>query len=133
MNKSAIFKAAHALTKTTIQAGDSYAVTFAAALRIVIADSKAPKSILVLLKEAGLIASTNEYKGVRTYINLKGQSYGDSQITKIWVNKAGDELNMGFRNGRESEMGVSARVAMANVLNKHFKQTHPQHGLYCWA
>lgn len=40
MNKSAIFKAAHALTKATIQAGDSYAVTFGAALRIVISESK---------------------------------------------------------------------------------------------
>lgn len=44
MNNSAIFKAAHALTKASIQSGDSYAVTFGAALRIVIADSKAPKT-----------------------------------------------------------------------------------------
>lgn len=42
MNKSAIFKSAHALTKATVKTGDSYAVTFAAALRIVIAESKAP-------------------------------------------------------------------------------------------
>jgi len=41
MNNSAIFKAAHALTKATVQAGDSYAATFAAALRIVIAEGKA--------------------------------------------------------------------------------------------
>lgn len=44
MNMSQIFKAAHALTKATIQAGDSYAVTFAAALKICIADAKAPKT-----------------------------------------------------------------------------------------
>lgn len=44
MNKSSIFKAAHALTKATVKAGDSYAVTFGAALRIIIAESKAPKT-----------------------------------------------------------------------------------------
>lgn len=40
MNKSEIFKAAHALTKLVNKAGDCYRVTFAAALRIVIAGSK---------------------------------------------------------------------------------------------
>lgn len=44
MNKSAIFKKAHAMTKAAIKAGDSYAVTFGAALRIVIAESKTPKT-----------------------------------------------------------------------------------------
>lgn len=38
MTKQEIFKAAHAMTRATIQAGDSYAVTFAAALRAVYAD-----------------------------------------------------------------------------------------------
>ena len=33
--KSAIFKAAHALTRNTVKAGDSYQVTFAAALRMI--------------------------------------------------------------------------------------------------
>jgi hypothetical protein len=45
MNKSAIFKAAHALTKATVQAGDSYQVTFGAALRIVIAIEKNPVKV----------------------------------------------------------------------------------------
>ena len=36
MNNSVAFKRAHALTRITVQAGDSYAVTFAAALRIII-------------------------------------------------------------------------------------------------
>lgn len=35
MNKSAIFKAAHALTRNTIKSGDSYQVTLAAALRMI--------------------------------------------------------------------------------------------------
>lgn len=68
MNKSAIFKAAHALTKSTIKTGDSYQVTFGAALRIVIAESKAPISIADLLLAAGCKVSE---KGTakRIYLN----------------------------------------------------------------
>ena len=44
MNKSAIFTQAHKLAKAAHVAGDCYRVTFAAALRIVIAESKAPKA-----------------------------------------------------------------------------------------
>jgi hypothetical protein len=46
MNKSQIFKAAHALAKSAHVAGDCYRVTFGAALKIVIAESKAPKSVV---------------------------------------------------------------------------------------
>lgn len=44
MNNSAIFKAAHAITKIVIQSGDDYRTTFAAALRMVreIATQKVP-------------------------------------------------------------------------------------------
>ena len=35
MNNSAIFKAAHALTRNTVKAGDSYQVTFGAALSMI--------------------------------------------------------------------------------------------------
>lgn len=40
MNKSQIFKKAHELTKSVHVAGDCYRVTFGAALKIVIAESK---------------------------------------------------------------------------------------------
>ena len=46
MNKSQIFKAAHKLAKSVHVAGDCYRVTFSAALKIVIAESKAPKSVV---------------------------------------------------------------------------------------
>jgi len=42
MNKSQIFKKAHELAKSVHVAGDCYRVTFGAALKIVIAESKAP-------------------------------------------------------------------------------------------
>ena len=46
MNKSQIFKTAHKLAKSVHVAGDCYRVTFGAALKIVIAESKAPKTIV---------------------------------------------------------------------------------------
>jgi len=40
MNTSTIFKKAHALTKATVRAGDSYSATFAACLKVIYAESK---------------------------------------------------------------------------------------------
>ena len=40
MNKSALFKQAHAMTKQVIKTGDNYNATFALCLKQVIADSK---------------------------------------------------------------------------------------------
>jgi hypothetical protein len=53
MNKSQIFKAAHKLAKSVHVVGECYRVTFGAALKIVIAESKAPKTIEQLAIEAG--------------------------------------------------------------------------------
>lgn len=41
MNNAAIFKQAHAMTKATIKAGDSYQATFALCLKLVIEQNKA--------------------------------------------------------------------------------------------
>ncbi len=46
MTKSQIFKKAHELAKSVHVAGDCYRVTFGAALKIVIAESKAPKTVV---------------------------------------------------------------------------------------
>ena len=40
MNKSNLFKKAHALTKATIKTGDNYAATFAICLKLIIAATK---------------------------------------------------------------------------------------------
>ena len=53
MNKSQIFKKAHELAKSVHVAGDCYRVTFGAALKIVIAESKAPKSAKQLFLDLG--------------------------------------------------------------------------------
>lgn len=86
MNKSAIFKAAHALTKATVQAGDSYAVTFAAALRIVIAESKAPKTLADRLIEAGAKVWTSPNgKITRVYVNqAAANAVFNDDILKGW-------------------------------------------------
>ena len=44
MTNSQIFKAAHKLAKSVHVTGDCYRVTFGAALKIIIAESKAPKN-----------------------------------------------------------------------------------------
>ena len=53
MNKSQIFTQAHKLAKSVHVAGDCYRVTFGAALKIVIAESKAPKSAKQLFLDLG--------------------------------------------------------------------------------
>lgn len=47
MTKSQLFKAAHALARKSLRPGDAYSVTFGAALRILYAEAKAPKTIRV--------------------------------------------------------------------------------------
>ena len=48
MNKSQLFKQAHALTKATIQAGDNYQATFALCLKAVYAQSKESSTLINL-------------------------------------------------------------------------------------
>lgn len=55
MNKSQIFKAAHQLTKATIQAGDCYRVNFSAALKIIISQFK--EDIIMTTMQEKLIAA----------------------------------------------------------------------------
>lgn len=52
MNKSQIFKTAHKLAKSVHVVGDCYRVTFGAALKIVISESKAPKNFVQVVFNA---------------------------------------------------------------------------------
>nr|WP_313974094.1 hypothetical protein [uncultured Psychrobacter sp.] len=60
MNTSTIFKAAHALTKATIQTGDSYSATFAICLKAVYAENKAFEIIEALQIEVVSGADTKK-------------------------------------------------------------------------
>lgn len=103
MNKSAIFKAAHALTKATVQAGDSYAVTFAAALRIVIAESKSTpaKSLTEQLIEAGAKVWTSP----------------NGKITRIYVTQAAADIV--FNN--DILKGWPVRVSINKTANLYIE------------
>lgn len=64
MNKSVAFKRAHALTRITVQAGDSYAVTFAAALRIIIDEMTHTARRIAFAVSKGILKGWND---VRAY------------------------------------------------------------------
>lgn len=60
MNTSTIFKKAHALTKATVKAGDSYSATFAICLKAIYAESKAFEIIETLQIEVVSGADTKK-------------------------------------------------------------------------
>ena len=87
MNKSEIFKAAHALTKRFIQAGDSYQVTFASSLREIYSNLKkesvmtareiSVEKVLKLLESKNFTVEEIDTKEWATYIECKhGTHYG---------------------------------------------------------
>ena len=99
MNKSKLFKAAHELTRATVQAGDNYRVTFGACLRAVYARFIAEITPLVYqiigrtyewkkeLKRAGLNwnASNKSWDG-----ELGSDYYGE--LIKTEIEKSNGEL-----------------------------------------
>ena len=70
MNKSTTFKKAHELAKSVHVVGECYRVTFGAALKIVIAESKAPKSAKQFFLDLGGKEWAKEGFD-RVYINAK--------------------------------------------------------------
>ena len=95
MNKSQIFTQAHKLAKSVHVAGDCYRVTFGAALKIVIADSKTPKTLTERLLDAGAkVWSTTDKKINRIYINqniadlvFNNNEFANFYQTKVRVGK----------------------------------------------
>ena len=91
MRKSEIFKKAHEITKKVIQSGDSYQVTFSAALREIYSDLKkesimsasmtareiSVEKVLKLLESKNFTVEEIENKEWATYIECKkGAHYG---------------------------------------------------------
>ena len=87
MHKSEIFKKAHEITKKVIQSGDSYQVTFSAALREIYSDLKkesimtareiSVEKVLKLLESKNFTVEEIENKEWATYIECKkGAHYG---------------------------------------------------------
>ena len=72
MNKSTLFKQAHALTKATIKTGDNYRATFGLAIKAIL--SQAKKSFAEILLDLGLkVWEKGSMK--RIYINKASQFY----------------------------------------------------------
>lgn len=72
MNKSELFKAAHKLAKSVIKAGDSYRVTFGAAIKAILGGFMAQvEKITVTLKKWSKKAGE-----VRVYLNYYNDDYG---------------------------------------------------------
>jgi hypothetical protein len=99
MNKSQIFKAAHALAKSVHVAGDCYRVTFGAALKIVIAESKTP-----VLETFTLTAWTKKAGEHRIYIKISNENGLDKEfgymlyLGKIEGTKYWDVSRLDFSN-----------------------------------
>jgi len=108
MNKSAIFKAAHALTKATVKAGDSYQVTFGAALRIVIAESKGHtfESVMATFKAAAYAEAAARWDAEKLVPKLR--AFSEQKFAADWIAK-----NKDMRNPRNQvALGLSTGNAM---------------------
>lgn len=110
MNKSQIFKAAHALTKAAHVAGESYRVTFGAALRIVIAESKATactfESVMAAFKAAAYAEATARWNNEKLVTKLR--TFVEQKFEADWIAK-----NKDMRNPRNQvALGLSTRNAM---------------------
>lgn len=95
MNKSQIFKAAHTLAKSVHVSGDCYRVTFGAALKIVIAERKAPaltaKTFMDAFKAESLNVCVANWKAC-------GVAKFDADITEF--NKSWDKAHNDARHAR---------------------------------
>lgn len=94
MNNSVIFSKAHALTKATIKTGDNYAVTFAAALKTVITESKVSAEIYIVEFRNAWTGNTHSKEVVASSHKeaiLKFESENSQKATYVFK-KAGEPV-----------------------------------------
>ena len=105
MNSSEIFKAAHKMTKSALQAGDSYAVTFAAALIEVY------KVLKFKLENAMSIVMAG---------GSEKQNAWATQIVEAWVKKMTDEAAYNIdRASRTDDKSFAQKLnAYGEALNE---------------
>lgn len=115
MNKSTTFKKAHELAKSVHVAGDCYRVTFGAALKIVIAESKAPKTLAERLLDAGAKSWVSaDGKINRVYIN-------SSDVIVSGLNVSAEDIRSNGRTIKtksyiQNDVAYVDDGAIANVL-----------------
>lgn len=112
MNKSALFKQAHALTRKTIKAGDDYRVTFGLCLKAVIADSKAPK------KEVKM--TTPRTKKVKVSLEYWKNEIADmpALVDGVWVDL---ETGLAYADCQEVEVARTRTTTEQKHLDRTVK------------
>ena len=120
MNASQLFKAAHALTRKAIRQGDSYQVTFAAALRIVYQESKSMSRTLVTITN-GSPKQIAWAESIRTSLI----EAGESEIARLRA-EFDDSAELSDRIALiESGMNAIARANNAKWFIDHTRHTRP--------
>lgn len=113
ITQSELFQAAHKTAKATIQAGDNYQVTFAAALKMgyaymaknniaVVRKAEAAKpSAIADIRALSMVDSAKEWKD-RIYINVKGNggNYRGEASAKVFL--VNGQLNVHLGKGSTS-------------------------------
>ena len=99
MNTSTIFKKAHALTKATIQTGDSYSATFAICLKVIYAESKEVSFDQILL-------------------NMGLKVWEKGSMKRIYINKAEQFVEFAEKAGLDMAY-IECRSAFVNRINSN--------------
>ncbi len=120
MNKSQIFKKAHELAKSVHVAGDCYRVTFGAALKIVIAESKAPKASVQVVFNAWKKGGNHRlYVKVLNVADPRFNTTFDDEIGYIDVKNGDVKFNFHQLTTVNQEMVING----LNAKIEHLKAT----------
>ncbi len=120
MNKSTTFKKAHKLAKSVHVAGDCYRVTFSAALKIVIAESKAPKASVQVVFNAWKKGGNHRlYVKVLNVADPRFNTTFDDEIGYIDVKNGDVKFNFHQLTTVNQEMVING----LNAKIEHLKAT----------
>ena len=104
MNKSTLFKQAHALTKATIKTGDNYRSTFGLAIKAIL--SQAKKSFAEILLDLGLKvwekgSMKRIYMTCKQFNQVTGRDYQlNDRKNKIFFDFEKNAIMRSYNNGR---------------------------------
>lgn len=135
MNKSALFKKAHQLTKKILRQGDDYRATFGACLKYLLEEEKSTASepltvekLEKTLAEKVPTASFSAWKD-RVYINFSNADYnyrGDRN-TKVWYKKTKTCIYFEIQSAkgyRTDEMLDNLNIISKTLISLGFEKNH---------
>lgn len=110
MNKSNLFKKAHALTKATIKYGDNYAATFAICLKLIIAATK--ENIAAVMNLEKMIAFHQKY-----FFLFQAKVLTPARVAlQKAVTRRLDELQFSGLNYKDFDVKVTANSLSVNGI-----------------